>query len=246
MSQAALGNATGYDATYVSKVETGAIVPDDKFLKGVDLTFPNMNGWFGRFWRDSRQWNGHYREWFKTWVAAERQASVIRWYEPMLIPGLVQTGDYAREVLSWGPLRGNVDDDVQARMDRQEILNRDDPPELWVLLAESAVCRRVGNAEIMRGQLKHLAELSRRPNVTVQVVPDDADAYGGLSGAFAVATVEPTGSLVYLETGLRGMTADDPMMVKSAGQMFEHLRAEALAKRPTFDLLTEVGERWKG
>jgi hypothetical protein len=91
----------------------------------------------------------------------------------------------------------------------------------------------------MRCQLKHLAELSRRPNVTVQVVPDDADAYGGLSGAFAIATVEPSSSLVYLETGLRGMTTDDPTMIKSAGQMFEHLRAEALAKRPTFDLLSQ-------
>jgi transcriptional regulator with XRE-family HTH domain len=245
MSQAALGSATGYDDTYVSKVETGDITPDDKFLKGLDRVFPNMNGWFTRFWRDSRKWNGHYREWFKKWVAAERRATVIRWYEPLLVPGLVQTEDYARAVLSWGPLSGNVDDDVQARMDRQEILNRDNPPELWVLLAESAVRRRVGSAEVMRDQLKHLGELSRRPNITVQVVPDDADAYGGLSGAFAVATVEPSGSLVYLETGLRGMTIDDPTMIASAGRMFEHLRAEALAKRPTFDLLAEAGERWK-
>jgi hypothetical protein len=185
------------------------------------------------------------REWFKDWVAAEKRASVIRWYEPLLIPGLVQTEGYARAVLSWGPLSGNVDDDVQARMERQEILNRDAPPELWVLLAESAVRRRVGDGEVMRAQLKHLAELSRRPNITVQVVPDDADAYGGLSGAFAIATVEPSGSVVYLETGLRGMTAVDPTMVTSAGRMFEHLRAEALAKRPTYDLLAEEGERWK-
>lgn len=245
MSQAALGSATGYDATYVSKVETGSIVPDDKFLKGLDRVFSNMNDWFTRFWRDSRRWNGHYREWFKLWVAAEGRASAIRWYEPMLIPGLVQTEGYAREVLSWGPLRGNVDDDVQARLDRQEVLNRATPPELWLLLTESAVNRRIGSPAIMYEQLKHLAELSRRPNVTIQVVPDEADAYGGLSGAFAIATVEPAGSLVYLETGLRGMTTDDPTMLKSAGQMFEHLRAEALAKRPTYDLLTEAGETWK-
>lgn len=244
MSQAALGAAAGYDATYVSKIENGHIVPDDKFLKGLDNTFPGMNRWFTRFWRDSRKWNGHYREWFKFWVATEGRAAVIRWYEPLLVPGLVQTEDYAREVLSWGPLRGNVEDDVRARMERQEVLNRDDPPELWILLAEPVLRTRVGNAEIMRGQVKHLAELARRPGVTVQVIPDDADAYGGRSGAFAVATVEPSGSLVYLETGLRGMTSDDPMMIRSAGQMFEHLRAEALAKRPTFDLLAEAGERW--
>lgn len=245
MSQPEIGSATGYDPSYVSKVETGSIIPDDKFVNALDRVFPNMNGWFGRFWRDSRQWNGHYREWFKDWVNVERRATVIRWYEPLLIPGLVQTADYAHEVLAWGPLSGNVDEDVEARMQRQEILNRDNPPELWVLLAESAVRRRVGSAEIMRAQLKHLAELSRRPRITVQVVPDDADAYGGLSGAFAIATEETSGSVVYLETGLRGMTMHDPTMIKSAGQMFEHLRAEALAKRPTFDLLAEAGETWK-
>lgn len=244
MSQPALGLATGYDATYVSKVETGSIVPDDRFVNALDHVFPNMNGWFGRFWRDSRKWNGHYPEWFKDWVAAERAASVIRWYEPLLVPGLVQTEDYARAVLSWGPLSARVDVDVQARMDRQEILNRQNPPELWVLLAESAVRRRVGTAEIMRAQLNHLVELARRPNVTVQVVPDDADAYGGLSGAFAIATVEPSATVVYLETGLRGLTVHDPAMIKTAGQTFEHLRAEALAKKPTFDLLAEAGDTW--
>ena len=147
MSQPELGAATDYDGSYVSKVEGAKIVPDDKFIDALDRVFPHMNGWFGRFWRDSRKWNGHYREWFKDWVAAERQASVIRWYEPLLIPGLVQTEEYARAVLSWGPLSGNVDDDVQARMERQAILDRDNPPELWVLVAESAVRRRVGNAK---------------------------------------------------------------------------------------------------
>ena len=246
MSQAALGTETGYDATYVSKIENGHIVPDEKFLVAIDRTFPKMNGFYARFWRDSRKWNGYYREWFKLWVAIERQASVIRWYEPLLVPGLAQTEDYAREVLSWGGPLNRVDGDLQARMERQEILNRDSPPELWLLIAESVVRRRIGNVEIMRGQLKHLADLSRRPNVTVQVVPDDADAYGGMSGGFAIATTELSGSLVYLETGLRGMTTDDPTMIKSAGQMFEHLRAEALAKRPTLALLSEAGETtWK-
>jgi transcriptional regulator with XRE-family HTH domain len=244
MSQSALGAATGYDATYVSKVENGHIVPDEKFLQGLDSTFPGMNGWFTRFWRDSRKWNGHYREWFKFWVSTEGRASVIRWYEPMLVPGLAQTEDYAREVLSWGPLCGNVEEDVRARMKRQEILNRDEPPELWLLLAESVLRNRVGPAGTMKGQINHLSELARRPNVTVQVIPDNADAYGGRSGAFAIATVEPSGSLAYLETGLRGMTSDDPMMIRDAARMFEHLRADALGKRPTFDLLAEAGELW--
>ena len=74
MSQAALGAAVGYDATYVSKVETGAIVPDDVFVNALDRVFPNMNGWFARFWSNSRKWEGQYPAWFKDWVEAELHA----------------------------------------------------------------------------------------------------------------------------------------------------------------------------
>ena len=98
MSQAALGAAVGHDDTYVSKVETGAIVPDDEFVNGLDRVFPHMNGWFGRFWSNSRKWEGQYPAWFKDWVDAEQHARIIRWWEPLLIPGLLQTADYAREL----------------------------------------------------------------------------------------------------------------------------------------------------
>ena len=98
MSQAALGTATGYDATYVSKVETGAIVPDEVFVNALDQVFPHMNGWFARFWSNSRKWEGQYPAWFKDWIEAELHARMIRWWEPLLIPGLLQTADYAREL----------------------------------------------------------------------------------------------------------------------------------------------------
>ena len=98
MSQPALGAAVGYDGTYVSKVETGTIVPDDDFVNGLDRVFPHMNGWFARFWNNSRKWEGQYPAWFKDWVDAEEHARVIRWWEPLLIPGLLQTADYAREL----------------------------------------------------------------------------------------------------------------------------------------------------
>ena len=71
MSQPALGAAVGYDATYVSKVETGTIVPDSDFVNGLDGIFPHMNGWFARFWINSRKWEGQYPAWFKDYVEAE-------------------------------------------------------------------------------------------------------------------------------------------------------------------------------
>lgn len=246
MTQPALGSAIGnYDGSYVSKVETGDLTPHDDFVNGLDRVFPDMNGWFGRFWRSSRKWNGQYREWFKDWVKMEQGASVIRWYEPLQVPGLVQTPDYARAVLSWGPLRGDVEADVSARMERQAILDSDSPPELWVLLAEAAVHRCMGSAQVMREQLGYLAELSQRPNVTIQVIPDDTLPSGGLLGAFAVAASDAD-SAVYLETGLRGLAMHDPTMISDASRLFEHLRAEALPTRPSYDLLAKAGESWNG
>ena len=66
-----------------------------------------MNGWFARFWSNSRKWEGQYPAWFKDWVDAEEHARVIRWWEPLLIPGLLQTADYARELFrAWQDIRG--------------------------------------------------------------------------------------------------------------------------------------------
>jgi transcriptional regulator with XRE-family HTH domain len=243
MSQADLAAVTCNDRSYVSLVENGHIDPSGQFVNGCDRAFPGMRGWFTRFWQDARTWD-QYPAWFKDWVEMEQRAAVIRWYEPLLIPGLVQTTDYALAVLSWGPNGADAENQVNLRMERQRILHRANPPELWVTLGESAIRRRVGSGELMCGQLKHLAELSHRPNVVVQIVPEDADAYGGLSGAFAMATVEPSDSVVYLETGLRGLTTQDPTMVRNAAQTFEYLRADALSTRQTQDLLAEVGEKW--
>ncbi len=107
MSQPALGTALDYDATYVSRSKQATIVPDDVFVSGLDRVFPQMNGWFARFWSNSRKWEGQYPAWFKDWVDAELHARVIRWWEPLLIPGLLQTADYARELFrAWHTHRG--------------------------------------------------------------------------------------------------------------------------------------------
>ena len=96
MSQPELAAIAGYDPSYVSKVETGAITPDDKFISACDGAFPGMHGWFVRFWDESRKWNPSYPPWFKEWLDAERQARVVRTWQPLIIPGLLQTADYAR------------------------------------------------------------------------------------------------------------------------------------------------------
>lgn len=135
---------------------------------------------------------------------------------------------------------------MSARLARQEILARDDPPLLWVVLDEGVLHRAVGdNSEVMRGQLLHLAQMSRRPNVTVEVVPYSAGAHSGLLGAFAVAEFEDAPAIVYLETAAEGQVAEEPSMVAQVMLTFDSLRSEGLPRGASRDLIMKVAEeRW--
>lgn len=124
---------------------------------------------------------------FSVYLGFEYDASSIHTCEPLLIPGLLQTADYARALIRSGwPSRSDEDVEryVGARLRRQEILNRDDPPELSVILDEAAVRRRVGGPDVMRAQLNHLLTSETKPNITIQVVPYDAGAYMSMDGGF--------------------------------------------------------------
>jgi hypothetical protein len=249
MSQAALGAAVGYDATYVSKVETGAVVPDDDFVNALDREFSHMNGWFARFWSNSRKWEGQYPAWFKDWVDAEQHARIIRWWEPLLIPGLLQTADYARELFrAWQTVEDAdmVERNVALRMDRQGIFDRLNPPTLLAVIDETVLWRCIGNSEIMRTQLAYLIDLSVRPNIAIHIVPASVGAHAGLLGAFILADLEgESGKVVYLETPDRGLISDAASLAVKILGMFERVRSEALPKRASRELIQSVvSERW--
>ena len=249
MSQAALGAAVGYDATYVSKVETGAIVPDDVFVNAADRVFPNMNGWFARFWSNSRKWEGQNPAWFKHWVEAELHARIIRWWEPLLIPGLLQTADYARELFrAWQTIEDAdmVERNVSLRMDRQGIFDRPNPPTLITVIDETVLWRHIGNPEIMRTQLQYLVDMGERPNIAVHAVPASVGAHAGLLGAFIVADLEgDSGKVAYLETPDQGLISDAASLTANILGMFERVRSEALPKGASRELIRNVvSERW--
>ena len=157
------------DASTVSRIEAGTLSPGQRFAAACDEAFPQMDGWFTRFYHDSRTWAGPHPPWFRNWVETERRATVIRWWEPLLIPGLLQTPDYARAVLGWGPDDGgDLDERVAARLDRRRIFDRDSPPEAWILLGEPVLSYGVGSADVMRKQIDHLGGMAARPRVTIQ------------------------------------------------------------------------------
>lgn len=245
MTLAALAATVPCDASTVSRIEAGTLSPGQRFAAACDEAFPHLDGWFSRFWHDSRAWAGPHPPWFRDWVETEQRATVIRWWEPLLIPGLLQTEDYARAVLGWGPDDGtDLDERVAARLDRQRVFDRDVPPETWILIGEPVLSYRVGSVGVMRKQIEHLAAMSVRPRVTIQVVSAAAGAYGGLSGAFAIGTDQGADTVIYLETGVQGMVIRDPRLITRAASMFDHLRSEALPRSQTLDVLAQAGEKW--
>jgi len=208
-----------------------------------------MHGWFSRFWAESRKWNRSYPPWFEEWIDAERQARVIRWWEPLLIPGLLQTPDYARALfLAWQRSEDadKIERDVAARIDRKRIFQPPDPATLIAVIDEGVMYRKIGDEKTMREQLEHLVETSMLPNISLHVVPAGIGAHTGLLGAFALADIEEgIPRVVYMENPDQGLTSGTPSVISKIAGMFERVRSEALPRGATHDLIRKaVSERW--
>jgi transcriptional regulator with XRE-family HTH domain len=243
LSQEQLGQRIGYSAALVGKVETGERAPSRDFAKRCDQALPSMDGLFARLHALTQRWDGGYPSWFADWVEAERRAASLCCWQPLLVPGLVQTADYARALFeAWRQADGDeLEQLITGRMDRQSIFDRPDPPSLWVIVDEGVLRRRIGSAKIMYDQLMHLADLADRPNVTIQVVPAEVGAHVGLLGGFSIAGVDGAG-IVYMESPDQGQTTQTPSVVAAVSATFDTLRAEALPRVTSRDLIKRVAE----
>lgn len=130
MSQAELGRIAGCDDSEVSRVEGGLIDPPKGFPEACDRAFPQMGGIYTRFYYDSQRWEGPFPAAFRPFAEHEAKATVLRFYEHSLVPGLLQVPGYAHAVLSTRPntTKDRVDELVEARLKRQLVLTRPAPP----------------------------------------------------------------------------------------------------------------------
>jgi len=247
LSQEQLGRRLGFSGDLVGKIETGERKPKPELVAACDEAFPAANGLFGRIYDLARRSSG-VPAWFQEWYEAEREAVSVSWWEPMLVPGLVQTADYARALFqAWrsADTDDELDQLIDARMARQLILDRPKPPMLWIVIDEAVLHRCIGSPEITRDQLLRLADLAQRPKVTIQVVPREVGAHVGLLGAFAIATFDHAPAIVYLESPDQGQTTDKHATVAAISLTFDTLRAEALPRGASRDLILKVAEqRW--
>jgi len=189
MTQKELGERTCYSTSYIGHVETAKRHPSRDFAEKCDKIFDTDI--LARLW-DLIGKDAH-PTWFRPYMEIERQARTIKFWAPLLVPGLIQTPDYARALIRTSNPRWTaeqVEDAVASRLKRQEVLTREDPPELLVILDEAILLRPIGGPAVMRGQLERLLELAEtRERTSIQMVPLAMDIHAGLTGPIVVTSL---------------------------------------------------------
>lgn len=241
MSRDLLATKINYSPSLIGMVESCRRVPGLDFARRCDQVF-GTTGTFERMQEYLR--TAPFPAGFRPFVEYEARATALRGFEHVLVPGLAQTGDYARAVLVTRPntTEEQVDEFVMARLERQVILDRDQPPLVWLVIDEAVLHREVGGAKIMHDQLTHLTELSERPNITIEVIPYSAGAHSGLLGAFALAEFVDAPSVAYLESAAGGYVAEERFLVAGVALAFDTLRSEALPRGASRDLIRKAAE----
>jgi transcriptional regulator with XRE-family HTH domain len=244
-SQDALATRLGFDRTVITKGETGERPPTAEVLSAWCEACGIDGDLFSRLATLARRAHGPVPSWFESWLEAEREAHTLRLWSPVLVPGLLQTAGYARALfVAVGMDTDKADEHVAARLERQTILDRPDPPNVLAVLDEAVLHRLIGSPQVMADQLVHIAEMSERPEIIVQVVPVDVGANAGLSGAFDLASGDGGPEVLRMEA-VEDVTAETRSLVRRAANMFTHVQADALPQAASRTLIAELAEQWK-
>jgi transcriptional regulator with XRE-family HTH domain len=184
---------------------------------------------------------------YATLIALESDAQMVRWYAAQIVPGLLQTEDYAREIIRSTLLispPGEIERKVQVRMSRQRVLDAEVPPRLSVILDESVLRRAVGSAEVMREQLRHLVQAASRPNVDLRVLPYAAGAHPSVTGEFTILSFPERDApdVVYLENMTSNIYVEREAEVFLYTLVFERLAPMAMGPEDSVSLITELAD----
>lgn len=181
---------------------------------------------------------------YSGYVTLESSAKEFRWYEAQLIPGLLQTEDYARQVITAMRMdlsKQQIDALVKVRMQRQALLTEDDAPKLWAVIDEAAIERLRHSPDILKEQLEHLLEAGLRTNVTLQFLPFDIGFHPALYGSFNIMSfAEPSPDVVWIENPTNSVCFETHEDVGHYTEVFDHLRATALGPTETRDRIEHI------
>ncbi|MEV5436812.1 helix-turn-helix transcriptional regulator [Streptomyces sp. NPDC052682] len=230
---------------YVQILLTAYGVPDEEVAAFVELTEEaNRPGWWQRY-------HDVLPDWFSLYVSLEGAARIIRSYEPHFVPGLLQTEAYARAVMQAGTIGTagpeTVERHVALRMERQRLLERRNPPHLWVIIDETVLRRPVSpDGAVMRDQLDKLLEYATRDRVTLQIAEFDDGPHPGTYAPFSLFRfAEPElPDMVFTEYLTGALYLDSRKEVSAHLEVLDHMTARAASTQRTEKLLREYRERF--
>lgn len=243
--QEELGDRMGYSSTHISAVETGRKISTLRFSRSADAVFgtAGTEGTFERQWREIR--HGVLLEGFPEFLGYESRAVEIRLYEVGVIPGLLQTPQYATVLAESAVKRGASTPDQAAERiaivaDRQEVLLRTPPPLVLAVLDESCIRRPLGGPEVMREQFTRLLEFAERPNTVLQVALFEMGERRPFNLPVTVLTLQDRSIMSYAESAQRGHLERDNNAVVPQLTAYHQLQAEACTQAASVALIDQL------
>jgi transcriptional regulator with XRE-family HTH domain len=226
MTQEYLGSLVNFTNGWVSNVETGQLCPRKESV----LELEKVLGLPEKVLLDIHDLikyeEPHPVFAFERYADAESRARVIREYDALVVPGLLQTPEYARALIAAGRPDARpemIDNLLAARMERQETLTRQDPPTLWLVVDETVFSRPIGGRDVQVAQLDAVIEAAQRPGITVQVIPLSTGAHAGLTSSFTLMSFDDDPDIVYTEDRERGYIRERPESVRAWFGAYEAL-----------------------
>lgn len=194
-----------------------------------------QQGWWERYDTNPRRTD---------YIGFENDASSIKLYHSAVVPGIMQTAEYTRALHQNSPYNftpERVKEVTEVRLMRQRVLTRPDPPTFWAILDEAALRRSVGGTAAIRDQLARIIEMSKFPNVTLQIIPFDAGAHPAMDSSFTILEFnEPVPAMVYVEGFPGFFYIEKPGDVMRYQRMFEILRAASLSEEDSVEFINRM------
>jgi transcriptional regulator with XRE-family HTH domain len=222
----------------LNKIEAAQRLPSENLSRVADRRL-GTGDHFIRLWPLTIKYA--YPKWFRPYVELEAAATKIRSFQAQVVPGLLQTEEYARVVLSAGrPDVDKVEELVTARLERQRVLARKNRPELWAVLDEPVIRRRMGRVDTMRSQLEALLSAAETPKNVLQIMPYSAGCHAGVGGPFSTLTLDEGQDVVYVDGFMQGQILAEQEHIEAAARTYDLLRAEALSPNQSIDLIADA------
>ncbi|QHY96236.1 Helix-turn-helix protein [Streptomyces sp. S4.7] len=245
LTQEALSQRAVMSRTHIAHIEAGRRRPDIADARRLDQVL-KTGGLFERFLPtlDGKKVAEHFEE----ALEFEQQASVIREYAPKLVPGILQTEAYAREVLGSGsPPKSAEERDklLVTRLARARILDTFDSPVVWTMLDEAVLRRPIGGPATMCEQLRHIVALGESRRIRVHVLPFEVGAHALLEGFVSLMWFDDLPPIAYVEGLKSGRVWELPSVVRQCQEVYDHALGDALSHRKPLALIRSVAEDYE-